>query len=238
MREELLRLGRNIDQIFTLVGRAGPKGQDGKAVGPGGCLRFNITGIDRAQPLGRWQFCAEDSDGDEQPVARRHRRQRVGDVVNRSRGICVRHYVRFGVSLGRRERRPQEGKIDAIVRPRMSLHCGADRPRRNIEEHACDRDRNRWRVKRDGRGGPTRPQHVGNERQAGECKSGQEPERQSEHAARAPTGRVSRNDVRRHAISVPQSRISGQYATVETTRTASARRVAAPRRCSGRKAAI
>src|SRR6185312_6713067 len=93
--EELLRLFPEIDEVFSLVGRAGPERQKRKPVGTGRRLRLDIARIDAAQPFRRWQHRAKPGDGDEQAVARIHWWQRRCYVGLRFH----RGYLRLGIGL-------------------------------------------------------------------------------------------------------------------------------------------
>jgi hypothetical protein len=99
------------------------------------------------------------------------------------------------------QRRPQENKIDALLRARSALGCCADRSGRQVECDTRDGDRQ-------GRGieawcRPARPQHVRDIAEGAQRDGGEYDERnQEKHTAAAPLQRPS-------ALSVEVSRRHG-----------------------------
>jgi hypothetical protein len=88
----------------------------------------------------------------------------------------------FGGRQRRLQRRPEKGKVDALVRPGMALHCRANGRRRHFEQHARHRDRERRRIERNRRARPGWPQHVSDESSGREQGRDQERERQQQKA--------------------------------------------------------
>ena len=61
-------------------------------------------------------------------------------TVTKMRSPCVAGAVPLHRRLGRRKRRPEIGKVDALLRARAALDRNPHRGRRHVESHAGDRD--------------------------------------------------------------------------------------------------
>ena len=98
--QEALRRRRLEDQILALVRRAVAEALQAEPVGPDDRSGVGVARIDRLEPFGRRQRAVAGGDGDEQPV---------GDVRRVGR-------QRLDARIGRRERGPHEGEVDARLR--------------------------------------------------------------------------------------------------------------------------
>src|SRR5476651_1759001 len=139
----MLGRGLLVEQVFALVGRVAAERLQEQTIGPGASRIGGVARIDGLEALWRrWRAvaggnCYEDPVGDAEHICRRG----------------------FGCGVGRRERRPEEDKIDAFLCAGAPLQGDADGGGRYVERQSANGYRQGWRIEGD-LIRPARPQDV------------------------------------------------------------------------------